>query len=68
MIPAKRNALQSTARIGRPPHPEPYRACTYYMPLALYDAISEEARRTGRSMSRIVSDAVRKALGGGQDE
>lgn len=62
MIPAKRNALQSTARIGRPPHPEPYRACTYYMPLALYDAISEEAKRTGRNMSVVATELLRKGL------
>ena len=38
------------------------------LPADVMDALREEARRTGRSMSRIVSDAVRKALGGGQDE
>ncbi len=38
------------------------------LPADLMDALREEARRTGRSMSRIVADAVRKALGGGQDE
>jgi len=38
------------------------------LPADVMDALREEARRTGRSMSRIVADAVRKALGGGQDE
>jgi len=41
---------------------------TLSLPTALHEALRAESRRTGTPMSRIVADAVRKALGGGQGE
>ena len=35
-------------RIGRPPHTEPYRRCTFYIPTVLADAIRDEAARRSK--------------------
>ena len=66
-MPTKRDADRPT--LGRPPlHAEPHRSVTLSLPTALHEALRAESRRTGTPMSRIVADAVRKALGGGQGE
>lgn len=48
----------------RPSWEELHRRATYHLPIDLQEAVAAEAERSGRSKSRVVTDALRTYLQG----